>query len=255
MWGDAGGPPDFLGVGAHLSGTVWWRGLLAKHPQISLRRTRHRRLDTYFEPFSTAAMTAGDIAGYHRRFRPRPGTVVGEWSDRYLYNPWMLPLLARAAPDAKLLLLTRDPVERFRTALGYRVGTGDPASDTVHMTEAFHRGRYASQLRALHRFFGPHRVLVLQYERCLREPREQYRRTLEFLGVDPAVLPSRIDAGPRERTLVGRLLRRPEPVDVTLWPDLQTSLQTVLTPEVTDLADLVPDLDLSLWPAFAHLAR
>jgi hypothetical protein len=250
-----GGPPDFLGVGTHLAGTIWWRGLLDRHPQVALRRARHWRQDTYFEPFCERAMTTDEVARYRRRFRPRAGTVVGEWSDRYLYNPWMLPLLARVAPDARLILITRDPVERYRVTLGQRLHVIDADERTVHMTEAFHRGRYASQLRALHRFFDPPRVLVLQYERCLRAPREEYRRTLEFLGVDASFVPSQIAVGPRERSWVGRLLRRPLPVQAALWPDVEASLQASLHDEVSALPDLAPDIDLKLWPAFAHLAR
>ena len=39
-----------------------------------------------------------------------------------------------------------------------------------------------------------------------------------------------------------------------LWPDLEASLHIALDPEVQALQELVPALDLSLWPNFAHLA-
>ena len=35
-----------------------------------------------------------------------------------------------------------------------------------------------------------------------------------------------------------------------LWPELTLALHTVLDPEMRLLAELVPDLDLRLWPHF-----
>jgi hypothetical protein len=38
-----------------------------------------------------------------------------------------------------------------------------------------------------------------------------------------------------------------------LWPDIAIPLQKALEADVVELLELVPDLDLSLWPEFAHL--
>jgi hypothetical protein len=248
--------PDFLGIGAHMAGTMWWRGLLGAHPQVDLRPAGHDGLDTFFEPFCTRPMTDADVSVYRARFERRDRQLCGEWSDRYLYNTWMLPLLKRAAPDAKLLLVTRDPIDRYRTTLGYRLGEGGNPSGVIHMTEAFHRGRYASQLRALERFFDRDRVLVQQYEQCVRDPLGEYRRMLRFLGLDEDVVPSALNKPPKAPDevrfgLLRRLLRRTVPVRAELWPDIEAALATALTDEVRDMGDRI---DVSLWPSFAHLA-
>ena len=39
-----------------------------------------------------------------------------------------------------------------------------------------------------------------------------------------------------------------------LWDDLMDGLRAVLEPEVAQLAELTPEIDVSLWPNFAHLA-
>lgn len=237
--------PAFLGVGAHLGGTVWWRGLLAQHPGVDLRPVAHGDDDTFFEPFCTREMTDADVAAYHERFTG--SGLNGEWSDRFMYHAWMLPLLRRAAPDAKLIAMVRDPVERYRSVLGYRLGARD--DDVIHMTEAFHRGRYAAQLRTMERFFPTERTLVLQYERCVADPRGEYRRMLEFLDLDPAFVPRGIDRGPRPRfALLRRLLRRPVGVEVQLWPELEAALRTAYADDARALGDRV---DLSLWPGVA----
>jgi hypothetical protein len=210
-------------------------------------------------------MTDADIAAYHAHFPRQEGTITGEWTGRYLFDPWTPPLLNRAAPDAKLLVMLSDPIERYRATFADRLAkrTGD---ETIYMADVVDRRSFASQLERLHRFFDPERVLVLQFERCRRDPAGQYRRTLAFLGVrDTAFTPRRLQrkasmalavAGrlglPRKVT--ERLSRRPAPrTTAPLWPDLEAALHTALDPQVERLCELVPDLDRSLWPNFAHL--
>jgi hypothetical protein len=269
-----GGAPDFIGIGTHLSGSDWWFDKLAEHPRITGPTGGEGSLG-FFEPFCGHELADDDVDAYHARFPRRPGEIAGEWTPRYLFDAWTLPLLRRAAPEARLLVLLRDPIERYRLSLGYRLGERRPPDEVIIMAEAVHRGRYASQLRALTAFFDPERVLVLQTERCQLDPLGEYARTLRFLGLDDDFVPrtlrrrARGKTGPILPVAVLRKLGLPEqvnldwlrrlrgrvvPVDVELWPDLVASLRTELTPEVEALRELVPDLDLSLWPFFADLA-
>jgi len=39
-----------------------------------------------------------------------------------------------------------------------------------------------------------------------------------------------------------------------LWDDLMDALRATLEPEVSRLAELAPEVDVALWPNFAHLA-
>jgi sulfotransferase family protein len=270
----APGPPDFIGVGALGAGTGWWHGLLLAHPEITSPRSGRRALH-YFDRFCAAEMTDADVAAYHGLFARRRGTITGEWTGRYMFDAWTPPLLARAAPDAKLLVLLADPIARYRSILGVRLARRKDDDEVVYMADVVDRRSHASQLARLHRFFDPERVLVLQYERCRRDPLGQYRRTLEFLGVrdrdfaprrmrrkaagKPASLPVAaalrlgLPAGTRRRVLA-RLGRVDDRDAVALWPDVEASLHTALDPEVEALAATVPGFDVTLWPNFAHLA-
>jgi hypothetical protein len=268
------GPPDFVGVGTHLSGTEWWSQLLSDHPAISPPAGGEWALQ-FFEPFCAREMRDEDVAAYHELFPRGEGTIAGEWSPRYVYDPWTLPLLRRAAPEAKIVLLVRDPIDRYRASLSYRLAERRPEGEPIIMAEAVHRGRYASQLRALTAFFDRDRILVLQYERCRADPLGQYARALRFLGVDDTYVPRRLRRLARGRTgpiLPVRMVRAlglPEtvnldwarrlagqivPVRIELWPDVIASLRAELTAEVQELGAAVPDVDLSLWPYFSDLA-
>ena len=244
-------PPDFIGIGTHLSGALWWAGLLGDHPLVHAPADGQWPQD-FFVPFCSRPMTDDDVAAYHARFPRRGPGVVGEWSQRYLYDAWTLPLLRRAAPDARLLVMLRDPAERYRAALSIRLGEEREHGKWISMTDFVHRARYATQLQTLFAFFDPAQVLVLQYEQCLAAPLAQYERTLRFLGVEPGRAPQRIRRLQRRRRLRLRPVR-PTPKDqrtVELWPDVLTALRTELAPEIAALEQLAPEVDTRLWRDF-----
>jgi hypothetical protein len=265
------GPPDYIGVGAEGSGTNWWHSLLLAHPEI--RAPRERALD-FFGTFCDREMQPADISRYNQHFRRRDGAIGGEWTDRYMADGWVPPLLRRVAPDARLLVMLRDPIECYRASYAERSAYRVPG-DRLSMTDAADRRNYASQLARLQRFFDPDRILVLQYERCRADPLGQYRRTLRFLGVRDDFVPWRLRAasGRAQALAVAGVRRLPlaEPVrrralarltgpaapaadSAALWPDLEAALLTTFSPEVERLLELVPELELSLWPGFTRTA-
>jgi len=270
----AAGPPDFVGVGSVGSGTRWWQTLLHAHPEIRPARGRRAALH-FFDEFCAREMTDADIAAYHAAFDHRPRTITGEWTSRYMLDAWTPPLLARAAPEAKLLVMVSDPIEHYRTVFAQRV-VHRTEGDALFMTDVAERRRYASQLERLQRFFDPGQILVLQFERCRRDPAAEYRRTLRFLGVADDVVPGRVlrrarrPAGrgtalllkaPLPGSMRGKVARRvaqrPDAIEPApkLWAELEDALHATLDPEVEALAAMVPELDLSLWPNFAQLKR
>ena len=273
------GPPDYIGVGAVGAGTAWWHRALLAHPEVAGRAGRGRGLN-HFAQFCDRAMDAADVAAYHANFPRAAGKIRGEWSGRYMQDAWTPPLLRRVAPDAKLLVMLSDPIERYRAIFADR-DARTPADERIYTADVVERRQFGAQLRRLYRFFPPERVLVLQYERCRVEPEAQYRRTLEYLGLrDTAFVPRRLrgagdgdDSGapafagplaavmrlPRlrrvRRPVQERVTGRPAGAAAPLWPDLEAALRTAFDPDVAGLPALVPELDLALWPNFAHLAR
>ena len=237
--------PDFIGVGAQRSGTTWWFRNLLTHPQIRAPRGRTKELH-FFDRFGAWELRDDDIARYHELFARKPGQVAGEWTPRYMSDVWTPRLLRRAAPEAKLLVLLRDPIERYRSGLVHRLTRAPERRREMLAADAIERGRYASQLLRLRACFDPERILVLQYERCRAQPVEEFRRTLRFLGVDDDHVPDDLER-PRGTTTEARK----DPI----WDELRAALRTTLTPDVERLAELVDDFDVALWPNFAQLAR
>jgi hypothetical protein len=237
------GPPDFVGVGAQRSGTTWWFEMLLEHPAIRAPRQGRKELH-FFDRFGIEESTDADVADYHALFPREAGELVGEWTPRYMADAWTPLLLRRAAPDARILVMLRDPIERYRSGILHRLDRAPEARRGMIASDAIERGRYAWQVRTMRECFGSERVLVLQYERCRQDPIGEYRRTLAFLGADDHVP----DAFSRPRGSTT------EPRKSPLWPAFVEAMQATLTPDIAELTQLVPELDLSLWPNFASVA-
>lgn len=244
----AGAPgPDYVGAGAEDRCAAWWHELLLRHPQVDGPRGKAPALH-FFDEFCYREPSPSDLEGYARRFkRGGRGHVSGEWTGRYLCDGWTPRLLGRAAPEAKVLVILRDPVERFREVLAERRVTTKAAGKRLVTTDVVDRSFHAFQLRRLYGHVPPERVLVLQYERCVRDGEAEYRRTLEFLGVD-----AEVPAGVAEAAAAG--LPAPPHGAADLWPDLEASLHAALDDDVRELAGMVGHLDLALWPHFAQVA-
>ena len=180
--GDVVAPPDFVGIGVQKAGTTWWFGLIAAHPDVAQRPGVHKERH-FFARFATTAFGPERRRGVPPVVPAPAGGRAGEWTPDYVYQPWVVPLLHAAAPDARLLVMVRDPVERFVSGLAHSAATADVQRGTV-VAEAFARGLYASQLRPWVAQFGAARLLVLQYERCVADPAVELARTYRFLGLD-----------------------------------------------------------------------
>jgi Sulfotransferase domain len=238
------GPPDFVGVGVQRSGSTRWFKLISSHPEV-FHSNAAKELH-YFDRFYLSGCTPAELAAYQQYFPRSGGLKTGEWTPLYLSAPWIPALLAAAAPDARLLVLLRDPVERYLSALQLdaRVAArrGAPLSRYAPL-EAFVRGLYHAQLANLLRHFDRSQLLVLQYERCTLEPRSELRRTFQFLGLDQTEFLPDLRDHPQRQAEKPSLDAGARQAYVQAYRD-----------DVTALVTAFPEIDLQLWPNFAHLA-
>ena len=231
-------PPDFVGVGTARSGTTWWDSLITAHPDVARAPGAPKEVH-FFDDRRAEDLDDRAIEAYHAFFARPAGKLAGEWTPGYIFDAWAPRLLREAAPDARLLVLVRDPVERFRSG---RTLAENPrtvgSTPRAAANAAFNRGLYADQLSRLWRAFPREQVLVLQYERCLRDPHGELRRTFTFLGLDPDAA-ERIPPGTRVNASDGTK------VSLSAWQE--DVLVRRYAAENERLASLVPAVDLSLW--------
>lgn len=232
--GEVVAPPDYIGVGVQKAGTTWWHSLIADHPDVHARKDVPKELH-YFERYWDVPFDEQASSGYARWFARPPGTLAGEWTPRYVFDFWVPPLLARAAPASKLLVLLRDPVERYRSGIARDLDRSAARVPLVAQ-DAFHRGLYGAQLARLLDHVDPARLLVVQYERCLLDPEGELERTYRFLGLDPSHRPSGL------RQQVGRKVAK-----VELGAPVADALRSAYASDARLLFERFPELDPGLW--------
>ncbi len=236
------GPPDFVGVGVPKCGTSWWFSLILAHPDVHGPAKKELLFfnRNFFERQRHTPVTDDDLRAYHAWFPRPPGTKTGEWTPSYLFSYQLPPILARAAPTGKVLVLFRDPIERYRSDISRRM----PRRRLRNVRyRGLARGFYAAELAPWEAAYQPDQLLVLQYEACIQRPAEELARTFEFLGLDDSFRPPRLEAEVNKT----KVKRDIEPGFVRLLAELYE-------PDVAAFAARRPDLDLRLWPHFAHLA-
>jgi hypothetical protein len=231
------GPPDFVGVGAHKWGTSWWYTAIRAHPSV-FRAPGAPKETHFFDRFWSNRLSINDVARYHELFPRPPGALTGEWTPRYMYDFWTAPLLKRAAPKTRLLVLLRDPIDRFRSVL--TIHEMRERHSLVRVDEAFERGLYYVQLARLLEHFERDHILVLQYARCRDRLREELRRIYAFLGLD--------DTGFVPKALDQRINRtRAVEVEVELAAHIVKEQRAKYTKDTERLLVEFPELDRSLW--------
>jgi hypothetical protein len=240
--GEVTGPPDLVGIGAQRAGTTWWwRGAIRSHPAFHREVSPGKEIH-FFDRYWDGREVPGDLADLYARQFPRPeGKVTGEWTPRYMHDFWALPLLHSAAPDARILVMLRDPVERYRSGIERERRIAEKAGEPLEIAivgDAVYRSLYSTQLRRLFELYPRERVLVLQYERCRAEPLAEMRRTHDFLGLDPLTeVPTDLDRQ------VGKAREKPP-----LPGPIEAELTGRLAEDARLTAEICPEIDLGMWP-------
>lgn len=245
------GPPDFVCVGCGRAGSTWLWSLLQQHPQVVANRLAAKELH-YFQHFGWDGPDADAMAFYREAFAAPPGSVCGDGSFNYLTHPVLIDHLWRTAPEARLVAVLRNPIDRLVSVLNqlHRVRlpwmglTGDQAY--VQRTfsfwcEAVAHCRIADGVRAVQRRWPPERVLVLQYEQCVRDPAAEIARAYRFLGVDDRFEPADLASA----------VNREPPVMAAPDAAARRRLAEFFEADVDAVLDAWPALDRSLWTDFA----
>jgi len=212
--------PDFLVIGAQKAGTTALYSYLRDHPAIAGPPWKEVSFfDRHF--WRGDAWYRGNFPNrlYLRRMRARTGAepIVGEASPSYMFHPLAPQRVAELVPDARLIALVRNPVDRalshyhhevalereplsFEEALAQEdarlAGELERMHDPRYFSHAWWnftylaRGRYAEQLERWLEIFPRERLLIVPSEDLLDRPGETYARILEFLGATPHDLES-----------------------------------------------------------------
>src|SRR5688572_9666040 len=101
--------PDFFIVGAGKAGTTAiWR-YLSQHPQVFMTKDiRYKELGFFCDHYGVYE------ADYYRSFfqDARSDQMIGESCHTYITSPESPELIYNTCPNAKIIIMLRDPVKR-----------------------------------------------------------------------------------------------------------------------------------------------
>jgi hypothetical protein len=206
--------PDFLIIGAPKAGSTALHAALAQHPGLYMSPVKEPKFFLTDGP-PPARGGPGDVqtyrehvwrqADYEALFDAAPaGALRGESTPLYLHDPAAHQRIHKLIPQAKLIAVLRDPVERAHSNWTHLWSAGlEPIGDFVQACEEEPRrieagwasfwhyvglGRYGEQLEHLYRVFPRDQVLILRYLNLVDSPAETLDRICVFLGVEPRLI-------------------------------------------------------------------
>jgi hypothetical protein len=208
--------PNFLIIGAPRSGTTTLYETLKQHPQIYLSPVKEPMFfilegeqRTFPGPKSPTGTTT--IAAYRRLFRGvRQETAVGEASPCYLFSRQAPRRIKQYIPDAKLIAILRNPVERAYSHFAFhRLHGEEPLADFEAALAAEQErermgwfcfwayrgmGCYGRQIERYASLFARRQMRFFLFEDLLSDPAALCADIFRFLGVSDTV---RIRSGGR----------------------------------------------------------
>lgn len=252
--------PNLVVIGAQKCGTSSLHEYLDLHPQISMSRPKELRFfiddsswergnwargrDWYEEQFHGSAVIRGEST---------PGY------SSYPFFPKVPERMVQIIPEARLIYLVRDPLERIVSEYLQKVRNHPedmrsfedrlvPFEESMYVA----RSCYAMQLERFLQFFALDRILVLETSELASAPLKTMARVFEFLGVGQFSSPL-FERRHNARAAAPPRLTRParhvvEWLDRTLGADRSVAVRGVVPTVVRKpfLRPLSPELDSAL---------
>jgi hypothetical protein len=214
--------PNFFIIGAAKSGTTSLHEYLDQHPDIYMSFPKELNFFSFFDSTPDFSGPCDDPdnpvlgdrlrrekyglsittwPGYRKVFsRVRLEKAIGESSVSYLYFPQAGKRIRQCVPDARLIAVLRNPVDRaYSKYRQLRRDGAEPlmtfeqalATETARMRDNWSpawfyvdRGLYHRQLKRYYDLFDRDQIRVVLYDDFTKRPREILEDVFAFLDVD-----------------------------------------------------------------------
>lgn len=188
--------PYAVCVGAAKAGTTTLYALMARHPEVAVSRVKET--DFYYNDQL-----------YQRGFQTYLGEyfpplaqkrLLFEADPVYMYGRGCIKRLRECAPEARVIVMLRNPVDRAFSQYQYRMTYARYQESFEEMCArefdrltggeeermeygCLDRSRYAWQIEEILRYFPRERLYFLVFEEFVRAQREQFARLQQWLGL------------------------------------------------------------------------
>jgi hypothetical protein len=206
--------PHFFVVGAPKAGTTAVYHWLRSHPDVFLPSVKEPSYFAYagssaipkngpYDPDYVRQITVNRDS-YAELYDAAGTRLTGDISPVYLLDEYVAGRIAMARPDARIIILLRDPVERAFSQFMHHVRDSFEPCETFE--EALEQeekrfidgwspghcyathGHYLSQIEKYFAVFPKEQILVLEYQDLQDAPEHCWRQICEHLRIEPIVL-------------------------------------------------------------------
>lgn len=243
-------------IGAARAGTTSFYNYLRVHPQIFMPENKEPMFYAFEgqkvefsgpgDRFEINAKSVTSINDYLQLFSAAlPNQVRGEASALYFYNFRAIQNIFRHAPNTKLFIILRNPIERAYSAYLYLVRD---RRESLSFDEALEReneridagwehiwhykkmGLYGQQLAQLYSVFPREQVKIYLYDDLQKDPKSILLDAFAYLGVNTDFEPNfkikHNQGGIPNKGVVAHLFTRPSRIKAIVKPWLPESLRT-----------------------------
>jgi len=242
--------PNFLIIGAAKAGTNALYHYLRQHPQVYMSPWKEPKFFAFESEADLGFRAANgkdapvnasvilDQGEYERLFDDaRDGELArGEASTHYLYVEKSPTRIKSLIPDAKLIAVLRNPVDRAFSSYQHLVRDdlepldfgaaldAEPQRIAEHYAYLYRytdMGFYSQQLDRYEKTFSENQLCVLLYDDLRSDPEGTCRQIFSFLGVDEDFVPDMSGeynrSGVPKNRFMHRLLNPSAPMKRRLW--------------------------------------
>ena len=194
--------PNFLIFGVQKAGTTSIYTYLREHPQVYMSPLKEpeflgcepaaRNADGSPQPNRRKKIQT--IQDYQALFDGVTDEIaIGEASPNYLFmHEQAVPRIQTHVPDAKLMAVLRDPVERaysnylmnIRDLVGNRKPLADQVKHNAETSYTLLKGRYYEGIKHFLEAFEPEQVKIFLYKELQQDSDALMREVYTFIGVD-----------------------------------------------------------------------
>ncbi len=195
--------PTFFIPGAAKSGTSYVAHVLAQHPDIFIPELKELDFFSSWLDKMNVRRWPRDYRFYRQHLAPgQDAKQLGEASTVYFYDPETPSLIAEHIPEAKHVVVLRNPIERTYSHYWNQVKCGVKLDDFNTAILRWKEGDpwfrmlveysfYDVHLKRYVDCFGRDRVAVFLYDDLKKDPKRFFNDICEFLDVSP--MPDSLD--------------------------------------------------------------
>lgn len=197
---------DFIGVGAPKCGTTWLAKMLDSHPDVCLSSKKETNYFLQYRPFyvrESKSFKDLQLQKNQRQYSDffkhcQLSQIKGEFSTYYLYDEDAPKLLYENFPQAKILIILRNPIEKFISQLTFAKAQGYLNKVNYEMIirereEFIAEGYYMQHIEHWLRYYPREQVWIGLYDDICSQPQALLQEVYDFLGVNKNHIPENLD--------------------------------------------------------------